>query len=83
MSAAPLQDFKNIKRDFYPVQNACELGLNLEDIPEEFLHFLENYVIAHGSTIPMVLGAALPFTVSLGETGAHWDTGYCGTSHIL
>ena len=29
------------------------------------LHFLENYAIAHGSAIPMVLGAALPLTASL------------------
>ena len=41
------------------------VGLNLEDIPEECLHFLENYAIAHDSNIPMVLGAALPLTASL------------------
>ena len=48
------------KEIFNLYKKACEVGLNLEEIPEECLHFLDNYAIAHGSSIPMVLGAALP-----------------------
>ena len=53
------------KEIFNLSKKVCEVGLNLEDIPEECLHFLENYAIVHDSNIPMVLGAALPLTASL------------------
>ena len=56
---------KMSKEIFNLYKKACEVGLKWEGIPEECLHLLVNYAIAHGSTNPMVLSAALPLASSL------------------
>ena len=42
-----------------------DVSLELDEIPPDVLDFLNNFAVAHGSTVPMVLGAALPLTAAM------------------
>ena len=53
------------KEIFELYKKSYEVPINFEDMPQDCLEFLQNFAVAHGSTLSMVLGAPLPLRAAL------------------